>query len=135
MSIVVDASIAVPWFLPVAGTEDAKRVLRSGESLIAPELIVAEIANAAWKAAVFQGVSSDLVKDIVRESSRFFAELVPLVDLKDRAFLIALELRHPIYDCFYLALADLRGLVLLTADERLLRRCSESRFHSLLEHL
>jgi predicted nucleic acid-binding protein len=41
---------------------------------------------------------------------------------------IAIELRHPAYDCFYLALAEQRDCQMITADERLLARCAGSLF-------
>jgi predicted nucleic acid-binding protein len=46
------------------------------------------------------------------------AELCPLVGLAARALAIADELRHPAYDCFYLALAQARDARLITADRR-----------------
>jgi predicted nucleic acid-binding protein len=127
-SLVVDASVAVAWFLPLVETERANAILRSGDHLFAPELVIAEIANAAWKAATFHGTPPQAAKEIVREASRFFSELVPLTALKNRALVIALELRHPIYDCFYLALAEMRDIEFITADDRLLRRCATTPF-------
>ena len=44
----------------------------------------------------------------VREVAKAFEELVPTSVLKDRALAIAMELRHPAYNCFYLALAERR---------------------------
>ena len=35
---------------------------------------------------------------------------------------LARELDHPVYDCFYLALAEREGVQLLTADARLIGR-------------
>jgi predicted nucleic acid-binding protein len=35
---------------------------------------------------------------------------------------IASQLDHPVYDCFYLALAEARDALLVTADRRLLRK-------------
>jgi hypothetical protein len=42
----------------------------------------------------------------VRDVAKAFEELVPMSVLNDRALAIAIELRHPAYDCFYLALAE-----------------------------
>src|SRR6266508_2506278 len=70
--------------------------------------------------------------DSVSQIGRAFEELVPSVALKDRALAIALELRHPAYDCFYLALAEMREVPLVTADDRLLRRCTNSPFAELV---
>ncbi len=35
---------------------------------------------------------------------------------------MAVDLRHPVYDCFYLALAEAEEAPLVTADRRLLTR-------------
>jgi predicted nucleic acid-binding protein len=128
MSLVVDASVAITWFWPFPESGRAEELLRSTEPLIAPELVIAEIANAAWRAATFERLALQTAKDAVRESSRFFGELVPSIFLKDRAFEIAMDLRHPIYDCFYLALAETREAQLVTLDGRLLRRCANTPF-------
>jgi predicted nucleic acid-binding protein len=35
------------------------------------------------------------------------------------AIALAIRLRHPVYDCFYVALAERERCALITADERL----------------
>jgi predicted nucleic acid-binding protein len=45
-------------------------------------------------------------------------ELVASISLLPRAVELALILNHTIYDCLYLALAELRDTVLVTADRR-----------------
>jgi predicted nucleic acid-binding protein len=55
--------------------------------------------------------------------------------LKDRALAIAIELRHSAYDCFYLALAEQRTSSLVTADDRLIRRCADTPFEKLVQSL
>ena len=103
------------------GRERANAIVQSGEPLIAPEPVIAEMANAAWTGTTFHNMSRETATDMVREATRFFSELVPSASLKNRAFAIALELRNPVYDCFYLALAEARNLTVVTADARLLR--------------
>ena len=49
-----------------------------------------------------------------------FEALIPLEDLRAHALEFAIELDHPIYDCFYLALAERERCPLVTADARLL---------------
>jgi predicted nucleic acid-binding protein len=132
MTIVVDASVAVRWFLQLEKADLAEALLTSGERIVAPDLVLAEITNAAWKAAVFGGVSTATVADIVEKSARYFHELMPAEALKDRALEIALALKHPVYDCFYLALAEQRGCQMVTADDRLARRCAGSPFGPLV---
>jgi predicted nucleic acid-binding protein len=128
MSIVVDASVALRWFIEGPDAKRADALVRSREPLIAPELVIAEMTNAAWTATMFHGLPQQEATDMVREATRFFSELVPSASLKNRALTIALELRHRAYDCFYLALAEARNVV--TADDRLLRRCAGSQFAS-----
>jgi predicted nucleic acid-binding protein len=53
----------------------------------------------------------------------------------DRALAIAIELRHPVYDCFYLALAERNTSPLVTADERLIHRCAGTPFEKLARPL
>jgi predicted nucleic acid-binding protein len=128
MSLVVDASVAVQWFFQHSGTERANAILRTNEPIVAPDLVIAEITNTAWRLATFDDLPINDSKDTVREAARFFYELVPSTLLKDRALAIALDLRHPVYDCFYLALAEMRDIEFITADGRLLRRCVNTRF-------
>ena len=46
-------------------------------------------------------------------------EFRPTAPLASRAIELALELDHPVYDCFYLALAEAEKTELVTADLRL----------------
>jgi len=52
--------------------------------------------------------------------SGLFDELVQLRPLAVPALTIAHDLDHPIYDCFYLALAERERAPLISADKRLL---------------
>src|SRR5256885_15544184 len=128
MTIVVDASVALRGSATLARSDRAEALLESDEAIIAPDLVLAEITNAAWKAAVFGGASRQAVTLLVQECAAYFDELVPAADLKDRALEIALALQHPAYDCFYLALAEQRECKFVTADERLQSRCTRTSF-------
>jgi len=96
---------------------------------------MAEIASAAWKASMFSNVPPSAAQTIVLEAQREFDELVPCLTLKDGAIALALELRHSVYDCFYLALAERRQTHVVTADQRLIRRCAGTRFSNLVRPL
>jgi predicted nucleic acid-binding protein len=128
MTLVVDASVAVRWLFPVSRDQTADELVRSDRSLIAPDLVLAEIANAAWKFVRFENLNSNTAASILAEAANGFDEIVSSRGLKDRAFTMAIELRHPVYDCFYLALAEQRDCNMVTADERLLGRCAGTPF-------
>ncbi len=109
--------------------------MRSHDRLIAPDLVIAEIANAAWKFVIFDRMTAESARSAVREVVKAFEELVPASVLKDRALAIAIELHHSAYDCFYLALAERSTSLLVTADERLIRRCANTSFEKLVQSL
>jgi predicted nucleic acid-binding protein len=46
---VVDASVAVKWYLPEPESDAAGRLLDPEHDLIAPDLLFAEVGNALWK--------------------------------------------------------------------------------------
>ena len=49
MTFVVDASVAIKWFLPELYGDAALRLLREGHSLVAPDLLFPEVGNVLWK--------------------------------------------------------------------------------------
>ena len=49
-----------------------------------------------------------------------FEALIAAEALCVRALALAIDLRHPVYDCFYLALAERENAPLATADEGLI---------------
>jgi predicted nucleic acid-binding protein len=128
MTLVVDASVAARWLFDMDGAAQADALLQSGEPLIAPDLVFSEIANAAWKMTALAALPRETAAEAVLKSGDFFQEIVACRELKDTALAIAIELRHPAYDCFYLALAQLRDCQMITADERLLARCADTPF-------
>ena len=135
MTTVVDASVALRWCFELNGSDRAEELLRSNDHLIAPDLVMAEITNAAWKFVIFEGITAESALAAVREVTKAFEELVPTSVLKDRALAIAIALRHPAYDCFYLALAERSTSPLVTADDRLICRCANTAFEKLVQLL
>ena len=135
MIVVVDASVAVKWFIHEPDRPAARRLLEPDSRLVAPDLIVAEVASAMWKRAV-AGESDPRQAPLMAASlPRFFTRLLPLVPLAARALEIAAELRHPVYDCFSLALAEREEAPLVTADRRLIERLAGSRWEAICRPL
>ncbi len=121
MTLVVDASVALKWFVadePDAGP--ALAIVRDEAVLAAPDLVVAEVCSAAWRLARLGRISQAQLDEIASVLPRFFDPLVSAAGLAPRAVSIAAQLDHPVYDCLYLALAELQRAVLVTADTRLL---------------
>jgi predicted nucleic acid-binding protein len=123
VTLIVDASVALKWFLSdELHWIEAKALLSSPEDLIAPELIVAEVCNAGWRGVRANRVRQEQVEAIARSLPDLFALLVPISGLAERAVAISARLDHAVHDCFYLALAETRNVPLVTADVRLLRK-------------
>jgi predicted nucleic acid-binding protein len=49
MALIVDASVAIKWFIDEPGSDVARRLWRDEPDLLAPDLIVAQVCNAAWR--------------------------------------------------------------------------------------
>jgi predicted nucleic acid-binding protein len=119
MTLIVDASVAIKWVVQEQGSDQAHDLLaRSG--LIAPDLVLPEVANILWKKELRAEIDAPQRSAAIEMIRRSFDELVPTSDLVERAIELAVSFRHPAYDCFYLALAEARGGTLVTADARLL---------------
>lgn len=135
MTLVVDASIAFKWFAREPDTSIANALLRRGEALIAPEHLVAEVCNAAWKSWSRGEMVKDQTSAVAPRIRPLLAQLLSLDPLAPRALLISLDLNHPVYDCFYLALAERERTIVVTADGRLAGRVKGTPYAALVRHL
>ena len=122
MTLVVDASVAIKWSIEEPDSAEAERLLRLGRALIAPDLVVVEACNVAWKKLRRGQITSAQAAGLVAEVADFFDNLVAAKFLAPRALAIAESLGHPVYDCFYLALAEQAWAPMVTADARFLQR-------------
>lgn len=122
--VVVDASVAIKWVVPEPGTAEALALLQGG-GLCAPDLIVPECASILWKKTRRGELSPEEACLAARVIEQVELEILPTRSLLEPATHLANLLDHPAYDCIYLALAQAQGSVLITADERLLRRLAE----------
>ncbi len=120
MSFVVDASVAIKWFVEEVRSDAARAVLDSGEPLIAPDLVVPEVCNAAWKKVRRGEISHEHGAAVVRALPISFDRLFGTAELAPRAFSLGHRFDHPLYDCFYIALAEVESAALVTDDARVL---------------
>jgi predicted nucleic acid-binding protein len=124
--VVVDASVAVKWYLPENGESLASEALalldkydREEVQFVVPDLFYVEIASAIWKAVRVGRVPrtfGDQALDLLMQ--REFPT-VPSLKLLDSAFQIASAHGRTVYDSLYVALAVQTNSQLITADERL----------------
>jgi len=122
--VVVDTSIAVKWYLPEKGSEEAARLRMAwetaGSPIIMPELVRAEFANAIWSHGKLRPEEK---KEIVSRFLDMPFEILPVgTELVEKALDLALKLDATVYDCIYLALAILAGSRLITADAQFAKK-------------
>jgi predicted nucleic acid-binding protein len=117
--LVIDANVAVKWVLPEADSHLALALRSKSALFAAPSLLIEEVGNVAWQRARRGELSHDQAIDFVRVTTGLVPLIVPVTDLYEDALRLAIDLDHPIYDCFYIALAIRNQAPLATADRKL----------------
>jgi predicted nucleic acid-binding protein len=129
--IVVDASVAVKWFLPEELSSDARMFLATDYQLLAPDLLSAEVANALWKKYRRRELDQRTATRLLRDFSRMPIEFHPAQHWSRAALAFSFRQGITVYDGLYLALAAGNRCRLVTAD----RRFREALRESPLRHL
>lgn len=127
MIYVVDASVVLKWFLPESDSAAAdlllEKFLNDEAELVAPDLLLTEIASALWKGALLRNeLTADEATLIYRDVLTLPLSLVSTVVLADSAFQFAMKHKHSVYDALYCALAVERSCDLITADQTLVSK-------------
>lgn len=135
MSLIVDASVAIKWFVKENLHDEALELLQHYDRLQAPELIVAEVTNVVWKKCLRKEITKSQARTIVSAIPNSIPVLYPILLDHERALEIAIFLEHPAYDCLYLACAERLGGFVVTADRTFLGKVKESSFADLVAFL
>ncbi len=119
MIFVVDASVAVKWFIKEELHEQAIALSESGHELIAPNLIFAEVANVLRRRVRLGHISGAQASRAVSSLGEAFHAIVPIEQVIDSAFEQSAHLDHSVYDIVYLICALERpGSFLVTSDAK-----------------
>lgn len=126
--IVLDASVAVKWYVPEQHSDEADALLESPAQLLAPELIRIEVTSALVRKARVRHLPPTRVREQLVLWAKAWTNGTLLlasdeVDLPV-ATELALALAHPLQDCIYLALAMRLDVPLITADRRFAERAA-----------
>ena len=130
MSLIVDASVVIKWFVAEDLLDEADQLRPLIGELSAPEFLLVEIANIAWKKVRQGTLRPDDPSKIVGHLRRSGMQFAPTGMLLDSALQLALELDHPVYDCLYVAAMEALGAPFLTWDRQLHAKLARSRFGS-----
>lgn len=130
---VIDASVAVKWFVDEKGSALARQLLETRQGFIhIPDIFLVEVA-----AVLVRNANADKSSHAIARAGLF-----RLIDLIDRQCLIlvrtppdqiirasdlAINLGHPLKDCIYLALAIELGRELITCDAKFAAKANAMR--------
>lgn len=117
--VVVDASVAIKWYLPEPHSADAERLLSGGFQLLAPDLLFPEVGNILWKRVMKSEIPVQKAQLIMRALEALPLTLRPTSVLAENAMTVACGLKRSFYDSLYLALAMMADCRLVTADRKL----------------
>jgi len=118
MNLVVDASVAIKWYIKEVHTADAEYLLDDRFVLHAPELLLTEFANILWKKCRNDDVDDDTAESII---DSFLARPITLHSHKSlvkAAYVGAKDHGQAVYDWTYLSLAVKLGYPFVTADRK-----------------
>jgi predicted nucleic acid-binding protein len=120
-SLVLDASAVVRLICHDPATGSWAAQLSQASMVLAPELMLTEVANALWKLQRNGSLAGVDPQVLLADARDLVDQFEPDRALQAEALALACHLDHPVYDCLYLALARREAAALLTADQRLRR--------------
>ena len=122
MIVVVDPGVAIKWFVEEPLRPQARSLLVNRHELIAPDILIAGVADLAWKKVACGEIAADQATPIVRNIAlpSFISAFVESPRLRNRALALALQCGRPVYDCFYAACAEATSAALVSTDETFL---------------
>jgi len=123
MIVVVDPGVAIKWFVEEPLRPQARSLLVNRHELIAPDILIAGVADLAWKKAVSGEISAEQAAPIVRNIAlpSFISAFVESPRLRNRALALALQCGRSVHDCFYAACAEAASAPLVSTDETFLQ--------------
>ncbi len=118
MKSVIDSSIVVKWFVDEPGRDSAVGLLDESGMFIAPDILLAEVANALWRKVRSGLADVDQAEKAISEIAAMIILRPMDADLMQASLRLARQLEHSVYDCVFLACAISEGAELVTADSR-----------------
>ncbi|MBV9470404.1 MAG: type II toxin-antitoxin system VapC family toxin [Abitibacteriaceae bacterium] len=121
--IVVDSSVVIKWFVVEPHSTQAHTILSAYQShsvtLLAPDLLYAEMGNIIWKKNLCQGLDGTDAQVIIDTFNALSLVITPTADLLQDAYRLAITYQRTVFDSLYLALSQREQCNFVTADEKL----------------
>lgn len=124
--LVIDSCVCVKWVIREQDSERAINLLSSDAELIAPDLVLLEVANALWKNVRRGLITAERAQLRLGDLPGFFNRLLPSTELVAEALSLGLTIDLPIYDCAYVIASRRTGAKLVTADTKLVGKLADT---------
>lgn len=118
--LVLDASAVVRIIEGSAQAIELNDTVLNADLVLAPELMLTEVANALWRLQRAGQLAADGLQRRLTRAAELVDHIEPDRTLQAEALALATHLDHPVYDCLYLVLARREVATLVSADQKLL---------------
>lgn len=117
-SMVVDASVAIKWFLSEIYSDEARLILNLKWELYAPDFIWVEFGSVLQKKIRLKELTIHEADAILKDFMKFQIQTYGSKLFLNSAWQLVKDSGATIYDSLYLALANSRECSLVTADKK-----------------
>jgi predicted nucleic acid-binding protein len=121
--VVVDSSVAIKWFVVEPYSVEAHAILEDYQAgtltLLAPDLLYAEVGNIVWKKHRFQNLATEDAEEVLAAFRLVTFQVTSGAVLLEEAYRLAVTHQRTVYDAMYLALSLREHCHWVTADERI----------------
>jgi predicted nucleic acid-binding protein len=118
--VILDASATIRIVTDPEAARDLAEAVRAAALVMAPALMLTEVANVLWKIERAGRLGGTDPLDLLRDAAALVDHFEPDASLLGEAIALASHLDHPVVDCLYLVLARREVATLLSCDQRLL---------------
>jgi predicted nucleic acid-binding protein len=127
---VLDANIAIKWFVPEIHSDAARRLLASNHTFLVPDFFFPEVGNIFWKRVRRAEDTADNARQTLADLNAVPLEVYLSRSLMPLALDIAIETDRAVYDSLYLALAVTQQCQMVTADGKFYNALKTSTYAS-----
>ncbi len=124
MKFVIDASVAVKWYVPEIYEQEATTLLKGGHDFHAPELFLPEFCNVIWMKVRRNEINKSVGEKIVSAFALYSEKKIKIHSHQSvikSAYIGAESSGKTVYDWTYLALAISLSCEMVTADGKFYR--------------
>lgn len=115
---VLDASVAIKWFVAEIYSEAARLLLADDNNFLVPDFFFPEVGNVLWKRVRRGEDTEDNAKQTLADLDTVPIEVYLSKPFMPLALDIAIQTDRAIYDVLYLALAITHNCQMVTADQK-----------------